>query len=135
MGCGRSRASMSAVTRSPLMRAEQMLVCGEGRRCVPPEQRPGRIGTPIWLGGISLRLPNQLWVTVTHVPTWAGMGYVCFITDVDDRGLVAANMRTQPTPSRWPASVAARLTRCHSDAGSQFTSVRYGERLRCLRSY
>lgn len=27
--------------------------------------------------------PNQLWVTdLTYVPTWAGVAYVCFITDV-----------------------------------------------------
>ena len=36
------------------------------------------------------------------------------------------------TRSRWPAGTAACITaglRCHSDAGSQFTSIRYGERL------
>ena len=27
--------------------------------------------------------PNRLWVTdLTYVPTWAGVAYVCFITDV-----------------------------------------------------
>ena len=46
----------------------------------------------------------------------------------------SASRRTAPrcsTPSRWPVSRGTRLTglRCHSDAGSQFTSVRYGERL------
>ena len=36
------------------------------------------------------------------------------------------------TRSRWPAGAAACHhdgLRCHSDAGSQFTSIRYGERL------
>lgn len=43
--------------------------------------------------------PNQLWVTdLTYVPTWAGVGYVCFITDVYSRMIVgwrvASHMRT-----------------------------------------
>lgn len=83
--------------------------------------------------------PNQLWVTdLTHVPTWTGMGYVCFITDAYSRMIVgwrvAANMRTQIALDAIEMarfSRGTRLTglRCHSDAGSQFTSVRYGERL------
>jgi transposase InsO family protein len=43
--------------------------------------------------------PNQLWVTdLNYVPTWAGVGYVCFITDVYSRMIVgwrvACHMRT-----------------------------------------
>jgi len=43
--------------------------------------------------------PNELWVTdLTYVPTWAGMVYVSFITDVFSRTIVgwrvASNMRT-----------------------------------------
>ena len=73
--------------------------------------------------------PNQLWVTdLTHVPTWAGMGYVCFITDAYSRMIVgwrvAANMRTQVVLDAIEMarfSRGTRLTglRCHSDAGSQ----------------
>lgn len=30
--------------------------------------------------------PNRLWVTdLTYVPTWAGVAYVCFITDAYSR--------------------------------------------------
>ena len=33
--------------------------------------------------------PNQLWVTdLTFVPTWAGVGYVCFIVDAYSRMIV-----------------------------------------------
>jgi putative transposase len=44
--------------------------------------------------------PNQLWVTdLTYVPTWAGVAYVCFITDVYSRAIVgwrvASHMRTE----------------------------------------
>ncbi len=83
--------------------------------------------------------PNQLWVTdLTFVPTWAGVGYVCFITDAYSRTIVgwrvASHMRTTMVldaieMARWSRGNLLSGLRCHSDAGSQFTSIRYGERL------
>jgi putative transposase len=83
--------------------------------------------------------PNQLWVTdLTFVATWAGIAYVCFITDVFSRMIVgwrvASHMRTTMVldaleMARWSRRTLLTGLRCHSDAGSQFTSVRYGERL------
>ena len=84
--------------------------------------------------------PNQLWVTdLTYVPSWAGVAYVCFITDAYSRMIVgwrvAPHMRTSEDAlgavemgARSRGITLAGL-RCHSDAGSQFTSLRYGERL------
>jgi putative transposase len=83
--------------------------------------------------------PNQLWVTdLTYVPTWAGVAYVCFITDAFSRMIVgwrvASHMRTAMVldaieMARWSRGTRLEGLRCHSDAGSQFTSIRYGERL------
>jgi transposase InsO family protein len=83
--------------------------------------------------------PNELWVTdLTYVPTWAGVAYVCFIVDAYSRMIVgwrvAAHMRTTMVldaieMARWSRGTKLSGLRCHSDAGSQFTSVRYGERL------
>lgn len=83
--------------------------------------------------------PNRLWVTgLTFVPTWAGIAYVCFIIDAFSRLIVgwrvATNMRTQMVldaieMARWSRGTNLDGLRCHSDAGSQFTSLRYGERL------
>ncbi len=83
--------------------------------------------------------PNQLWVTdLTYVPTWAGIAYVCFIVDAHSRCIVgwrvASNMRTSMVldaieMARWSRGASLTGLRCHSDAGSQFTSIRYGERL------
>ena len=83
--------------------------------------------------------PNQLWVVdLTFVATWAGVAYVCFITDAFSRMIVgwrvASNMRTTMVldaleMARWSRGITLPGLRCHSDAGSQFTSVRYGERL------
>jgi putative transposase len=83
--------------------------------------------------------PNLLWVTdLTYVPTWQGVAYVCFIVDAFSRRIVAwrvaANMRTQMVldaleMARWQRGTRLEELVTHSDAGSQFTSVRYGERL------
>lgn len=83
--------------------------------------------------------PNKLWVTdLTFVPTWQGVAYVCFIIDVFDRAIVgwrcASNMKTETVldaieMARWSRGRKLPELRCHSDAGSQFTSIRYGERL------
>ncbi|MDX1886832.1 IS3 family transposase [Mycolicibacterium sp. 120270] len=83
--------------------------------------------------------PNQLWVTdLTFVPTWAGVAYVCFIIDAYSRMIVgwrvASHMRTSMVldaveMARWSRGNTLPGLRCHSDSGSQFTSIRYGERL------
>lgn len=83
--------------------------------------------------------PNRLWVMdLTYVPTWSGMAYVCFIIDVFSRTIVgwraAGNMRTDMVLDALEMARFNRGTRldgliCHTDAGSQFTSVRYTERL------
>jgi putative transposase len=83
--------------------------------------------------------PNELWVTdLTYVATWAGTAYVCFIVDVFSRMIVgwrvATNMRTSMVLDALELARHNRGTQlegliCHSDAGSQFTSLRFGERL------
>lgn len=84
--------------------------------------------------------PDQLWVTdLTYVPTRSGMGYVCFIVDAFSRRIVgwrvAANMKTDMVLDALEMARQSRGARrlvglvAHSDAGSQFTSVRFTERL------
>lgn len=83
--------------------------------------------------------PNELWVTdLTFVPTWAGVAYVCFLVDAFSRMIVgwrvAGHMRTSMVldaieMARWSRGIMLPGLTCHSDAGSQFTSIRYGERL------
>jgi putative transposase len=83
--------------------------------------------------------PNRLWVTdLTYVATWSGVAYVCFIVDAFSRMIVgwrvAAHMRTDMVldaleMARWSRGTRLEGLVAHSDAGSQFTSIRYGERL------
>ena len=84
--------------------------------------------------------PNGLWVTdLTYVPTRSGMAYVCFIVDAFSRMIVgwrvASHMRTEMVLDALEMARVSRGARrlvglvAHSDAGSQFTSVRFTERL------
>jgi putative transposase len=64
--------------------------------------------------------------------------HVCFIIDAYSRTIVgwraASHMRTSMVldalkMARWSRGTRLAGSRCHSDAGSQFTSIRYSERL------
>jgi len=83
--------------------------------------------------------PNRLWVVdLTPVATWQGFAYVCFLTDAFSRKIVgwrvASHMRSGMVldaleMARWSRGTRLEGLVTHSDVGSQFTSVRYGERL------
>lgn len=88
--------------------------------------------------------PNRTWVTdFTYVRTWAGFVYVAFIVDVFAQRIVAWHAATSKetdlvmTPLRialWQRdregcpTVPGELIH-HSDAGSQYTSIRFTEHL------
>ncbi len=110
------------------------------KRVRTTQARPGVPRHPDLVGrDFTATAPNQLWVTdLTFVPTWAGVAYVCFIIDAYSRMIVgwrvASHMRTTMVldaieMARWSRGTNLEGLRCHSDAGSQFTSIRYGERL------
>jgi putative transposase len=84
--------------------------------------------------------PNQLWVSdFTYVATWTGFAYTAFVVDVYSRAIVgwrtAVSMTTDLVADALEMAIwSRRLTVldgviCHSDAGSQYVSVRYTERL------
>jgi putative transposase len=86
--------------------------------------------------------PNELWVVdFTYVPTWSGMAFTAFVTDVFSRRIVGWRTSTSmPTELPLDALEMALWTRDrngepvtgvvhHSDAGSQYTSIRYTGRL------
>ena len=84
--------------------------------------------------------PDALWVTdLTYVPTRSGMAYVCFIVDAFSRRIVgwrvASDMKTEMVLDALEMARRSRGGRrlvglvAHSNAGSQFTSVRFTERL------
>lgn len=86
--------------------------------------------------------PNQLWVVdFTYIATWTGMVFTAFVNDVYSRRIVgwrtAARMPTAlPLDALemalWTREQADELVAGlihHSDAGSQYTSIRYTNRL------
>lgn len=82
--------------------------------------------------------PNELWLAdITYCSTWEGWLYVSFIEDVFSRMIVgwqiATHMRTELVldaleMALFRRDVTGPLTH-HSDAGSQFTAIRYSDRL------
>ncbi|TDT28449.1 transposase InsO family protein [Naumannella halotolerans] len=83
--------------------------------------------------------PNRLWVAdLTFVPTWSGMAYVAFVTDVFSRRIVGwsvrSTMTTEALPlealqmATWNRGELSGLTH-HSDRGSQYVSLRYTDTL------
>jgi len=82
--------------------------------------------------------PNQLWVAdFTYVATWSGFVYVAFVIDVFSRMIVgwsvSSSMNADLTldaleQALWARKVKGYLIH-HSDRGSQYLSIRYGDRL------
>lgn len=84
--------------------------------------------------------PNELWVAdFTYCSTWSGVIYVAFVTDVFSRRIVgwkAARSMTKElvidalNMAAWTRRHQSfnQLT-CHTDAGSQYVSIAYTERL------
>jgi putative transposase len=86
--------------------------------------------------------PDQLWVVdFTYVATWAGFGYVAFVVDVFSRRILgwrASRSMSTALPldalemAIWQRNKDGRSIDGvvhHSDAGSQYTSISYSERL------
>jgi putative transposase len=86
--------------------------------------------------------PNQLWVSdFTYVASWSGTVYAAFVIDVFSRLIVgwraAASMRTELVLDALEMAIWRRASVldgliCHSDAGSQYTCLRYTERLAAI---
>ena len=84
--------------------------------------------------------PNELWVCdFTYVATWSGFVYTAFVTDVYSRRIVgwrtAASMTTPLVMDALEMAIFSRRHQllngviAHSDAGSQYVSIAYTERL------
>lgn len=86
--------------------------------------------------------PDRLWVAdITYVSTWSGWVYVAFVTDAYARRILGWRAGTTMTTDLvldaleqavWTRHRAGRDLSAvihHSDRGSQFTSIRFSERL------
>ncbi len=83
--------------------------------------------------------PNQLWVCdLTYIRTWVGFAYLALVIDVYSRRLVGwaltTHLRTDLPLEALEMAIWARNQRLdglihHSDAGSQYTAIRYTDTL------
>lgn len=85
--------------------------------------------------------PNHAWVTdFTYVPTWSGFVYVAFAIDLHSRAIVGWDLSTVKDTAFVEQCLKMALWRRdhtgrpvpagmihHSDAGSQYTSIRFTE--------
>lgn len=84
--------------------------------------------------------PDEKWVSgFTYCSTWSGIVYVAFVVDVFSRRIVGWKAARSVTAALVvdALNMAAWIRRyvdidgviCHSDAGSQYTSIAYTDRL------
>ena len=82
--------------------------------------------------------PNQLWAAdMTYVPTWMGFLYLAVVIDVWSRRVVGWSMGERMTADLVLSALNMALEQRkptgdihHSDQGSQYTSLAFGERCR-----
>lgn len=126
-----------------LMRLAGLQGVRRGKQFVTTKSDPSALRPPDLVErDFTAARPNQLWIVdFTYVATWSGMVFTAFVTDVFSRRIVG--WRTAPSmPTELPldALEMALWTRAragqdvdgvvhHSDAGAQYTSIRYATRL------
>ena len=140
----REGVAVARCTVERLMRLEGLkgVVRGETKRTTIPDEDAAR---PADLVDRSFEAdrPDRLWLAdITYVPTWSGFAYVAFVIDAYSRFIVgwrvSNSLRTdlaldaleQALWARRPdtADPDQRLVH-HSDAGGQYLSIRYTNRL------
>ena len=86
----------------------------------------------------SAAAPDRLWVAdITYVPTWAGFLYLAVVVDAWSRRVVgwsmATHLRTELVLAALEMALRQRRPReviHHSDQGTQYTSIAFGQRCR-----
>ena len=126
-----------------LMRSAGLQGIRRGRQFVTTKSDPAAARPPDLVDrDFTAQRPNQLWIVdFTYVATWSGMAFTAFVTDVFSRRIVGwRTAASMPTELPLEALEMALWTRAragqdvdrvvhHSDAGSQYTSIRYAARL------
>jgi putative transposase len=122
-----------------LMRAAGL--CGVSRRrwvTTTVRDRAARPAPDLVERNFVAAAPNRLWVAdITYIPTWAGFLYLAVVLDTFSRRIVGWAMETHLRTelvlqalnlALWQRRPAAVIH--HSDQGSQYTSIAFGQRCR-----
>jgi transposase InsO family protein len=135
---------VSKHTVDRLMRGEDMrgLVRGRRTRTTIPGKDGVRAGD-LLNRDFRTSAPNRAWVTdFTYLSTWSGFAYVAFVVDLYSRAVVGWSAAMTKDVAFVEACLSMALWRRdhtgrpvgegmihHSDAGSQYTSIRFTETL------
>jgi putative transposase len=123
------------------MRAERIRGASRARKRFTTKADPAAVRAPdLVKRDFTATRPDAKWVAdFTYCSTWSGIVYVAFVIDVFSRRIVGWKAaRTMATSLVLDAlNMAAWCRRsasldgliCHSDAGSQYTSIAYTDRL------
>jgi len=135
---------VSKHTVDRLMRQEGMRGLIRGRKArTTIAAKGGRRARDLLNRHFRTTAPNRAWVTdFTYVPTWSGFTYVAFAIDLYSRAIVGWSASTAKDVAFVESCLAMALWRRdhtgrpvppgmihHSDAGSQYTSIRFTETL------
>ena len=131
--CGRKRVAR-------LMRAAGLVGCHRRRRVRTTRRDPGTAPAPdLVQRAFAAGAPDQLWVAdITYLPTWQGARYLAVVLDACTRRIVgwvmADHLRAELVVGAlemalWSRQPAAGLIH-HSDRGSQYSSLAFGQRCR-----
>jgi putative transposase len=108
------------------------------RKFVTTTIKGGRQAPDLVDRDFTVEAPNRLWVAdITYIPTWAGFLYLAVVLDAYSRRIVGWSMATTlATRLVLDALNMALATRRpngvihHSDQGSQYASIAFGQRCR-----
>jgi putative transposase len=124
-----------------LMKAENLVGARRGKKRTTTKADPDATRAPdLVRRNFEVEAPNQLWVSdITYCSTWSGVVYVAFVVDAFSRRIVGWKAATSmPTSLVLDALNMAAWQRrhtaldgliCHNDAGSQYTSIAYTQRV------
>jgi putative transposase len=144
----RDGVQVARCTVERLMRQAGLQGARRGRRFVTTRPDTAAARPPDLVGrNFTAAAPNRLWIVdFTYVSTWSGMAFTAFVSDVFSRRIVGWRTSSRmPTELPLDALEMALWTRAraghtdhqgrlaglvhHSDAGSQYTAIRYADRL------
>src|SRR5690606_24644489 len=120
-----------------LMRAEGLRGVSRRRGVITTRRsEDGRPAPDLVERDFTADAPNQLWVAdITYVPTQSGFLYLAVVVDAFSRRVVgwamAAHLRSELVIAALDMAVAQRRPGeviHHSDQGSQYTSIAFGQR-------
>lgn len=116
-------------------------LCGVSRRkwvITTVRERGARPSPDLVERNFAATAPNRLWVAdITYIPTWAGFLYLAVVLDTFSRRIVGWAMETHLRTDLVLQALNLALWQRrpkevihHSDQGSQYTSIAFGQRCR-----